>query len=362
MNETFVTPVQPPAPPRRRGSAFAVIAVALLVVLLGVSVLVHIVLVLKEASGLSVAGGPATVPTPYKERLVEGDNDAPNKLLLVKLEGIITGEAPSNPFGAPTGEDPVTLLRHTLRQGLEDEATRGFLLEVDSPGGGVTASDVIHREIREAAAKKPVYAVMGDICASGGVYASSAATRVWAHPTTITGSIGVIISALNFHALLENWGIEDNTIKAGEVKDLLSPTRAPTEKERAILQELVDRMHKRFVHVVAEGRHLEEEKVWAFADGRVFDAATALELGLVDAVGYREDALAALRERLALPGARLVEYYRPPQVSVHFTVESNLDGGLPAALGRAVPGAGVTSLPGLLPAPRLLYLWAPWAH
>ena len=166
-----------------------------------------------------------------------------------------------------------------------------LLLRIDSPGGTVGDSQEIHaalRRLREQGCR--VVASFGNISASGGVYVGVAAEKIIANPGTITGSIGVILRGNDLSRLLERAGIRFETVKSGLYKDILSPDRALTEAERALLQELIDASYGQFVAAVAEGRGLDEEAVRSFADGRVFTGAQALELGLVDALGDEEEA------------------------------------------------------------------------
>jgi protease-4 len=166
-----------------------------------------------------------------------------------------------------------------------------LLLRIDSPGGTVGDSQEIHAalmRLREKGCR--VVASFGNISASGGVYVGVAAEKIVANPGTITGSIGVILRGNDLSRLLERIGIRFETVKSGLYKDILSPDRALSEAERQLLQELIDASYGQFVAAVAAGRGLQEEAVRAFADGRVFTGAQALDLGLVDALGDEESA------------------------------------------------------------------------
>ncbi|QEY33252.1 signal peptide peptidase SppA [Synechococcus sp. RSCCF101] len=185
-----------------------------------------------------------------------------------------------------------------LRQ-VEERECPALLLRVDSPGGTVGDSQEIHAAILRLRKKGcHVVAHFGNISASGGVYVGVAAEKVVANPGTITGSIGVILRGNNLSRLLERVGIRFETVKSGLYKDILSPDRALTDDERRLLQELIDSSYDQFVSAVAEGRGLSAEAVRAFADGRVFSGAQALELGLVDELGD-EDHARRLAARLA---------------------------------------------------------------
>jgi protease-4 len=185
-----------------------------------------------------------------------------------------------------------------LRQ-VEERECPALLLRVDSPGGTVGDSQEIHAAILRLRRKGcRVVASFGNISASGGVYVGVAAEKIVANPGTITGSIGVILRGNNVSKLLERIGVSFETVKSGLYKDILSPDRALTDAERALLQELIDSSYGQFVEAVATGRGLDEAVVRAFADGRVFSGAQAMELGLVDELGD-EDATRRLAARLA---------------------------------------------------------------
>ena len=183
-----------------------------------------------------------------------------------------------------------TRVLKALRQ-VEERECPALLLRIDSPGGTVGDSQEIHaalHRLREKGCR--VVASFGNISASGGVYVAMGAERIVANPGTITGSIGVILRGNDLSRLLERVGVRFEIVKSGLYKDILSPDRALTEAERALLQELIDSSYGQFVAAVASGRGLSEERVRTFADGRVFSGAQALALGLVDELGDEETA------------------------------------------------------------------------
>ncbi len=196
------------------------------------------------------------------------------------------------------------LVLKAVRQ-VEQREFPALLLRIDSPGGTVGDSQEIHAALTRLRQKGcHVVASFGNISASGGVYVGVAAERIIANPGTITGSIGVILRGNNISKLLEKIGVRFETVKSGLFKDILSPDRALSTEERALLQSLIDSSYDQFVKAVAIGRNLSEEKVREFADGRVFTGFQAKELGLVDEVGDENDArilatkLADLDEKL----------------------------------------------------------------
>ena len=191
-----------------------------------------------------------------------------------------------------------------------DERVSGIFLEVNSPGGGVYESAEIANLLNEVRTERdlPMYVSMKNMAASGGYYISSQADKIFATEETVTGSIGVIMSGLNYSGLLEKIGVEDTTVKSGALKDMGSATRPETEQDHAVLQAYIDNAYNRFIKVVSEGRNKSEDEVKKVADGRIYDGVQAKEAGLVDEIGYPTDALAAMREDLDLKDAELVEY------------------------------------------------------
>ncbi|MBI4497977.1 MAG: signal peptide peptidase SppA [Chloroflexi bacterium] len=198
-----------------------------------------------------------------------------------------------------------------LRAAQRDDAVRAIVLRVDSPGGSVTASDEIYTEVRHTREQygKPVVVSMGSVAASGGYYISVPANRIVANPTTLTGSIGVITMIPNYQELLQKIGVQASVLKTGPFKDLTSGLRPLTDQDRAVLQAVLDDSYQRFVEVVAQGRGLAPDRVRELADGRVFTARQAKDLGLVDDLGDLHEAIAAAGRMVGLGDTpRTVEY------------------------------------------------------
>jgi protease-4 len=303
---------------------------------------------LAGCGGISIDLTPRVQP--LRETTLEGEGRA--KVLMIDLAGVLAEE----PIITLESRPQVPLLarvREELEKAAEDEDIRALVLRINSPGGTITASDILFHEISRFKARRtvPVVAAMLDVGASGGYYVALAADRILVHPTTITGSIGVLVLRLDSSGLLEKIGVRAGYVKSGERKDMGSPFRAMTPEERALFQDLVDRMYGRFVGLVARERKIPEDRVRVFADGRVYLAAEALSLGLVDQIGYLEDAIALARSLAGLREARVVTYHRPRQYRA--TIYSAAEPTLP----------GVTSLADLArlvtTGPRLLYLWWP---
>jgi protease-4 len=152
---------------------------------------------------------------------------------------------------------------------------------------------------------------MLDVAASGGYYIATAADTIIAHPTTVTGSIGVVLFKLNVEGLMEKVGLEEEAIKSGDMKDIGSPFRGMTSEEREILQGVIDTMYERFLDVVADGRKIERRKLREIADGRIYTARQALDLNLIDEIGYLDDAIEEAKKAAGLEEARVVTYGRP---------------------------------------------------
>ncbi|MBI5062285.1 MAG: signal peptide peptidase SppA [Desulfatitalea sp.] len=173
----------------------------------------------------------------------------------------------------------------------EDEAVKAIVVRIDSPGGGVGPSQEIYREIRKTVAEKKVIASMGSVAASGGYYVAAASDGIVANPGTITGSIGVIMGYTNFETLMQKIGLTPVVIKSGEYKDLGSPARPMTAKEKSLLEGVTRTIHRQFVGDIAAGRSMAPAQVEAVADGRIFTGEDAQKLGLVDRLGNFQDAV-----------------------------------------------------------------------
>ncbi|MCE9630752.1 MAG: signal peptide peptidase SppA [Planctomycetia bacterium] len=224
--------------------------------------------------------------------------------------------------GAILGGDG--FVRSQLDQIAEDEGVKAIVLRVDSPGGTVSGSDEIHHRLATLAEKRslPVVVSMGGIAASGGYYVAMANRAaddvIYAEPATLTGSIGVIIPHFDISQALRKYDVRDDSIASGPLKEMLSPTKDRTpelaEKERKLLQELVDDMYRRFKEIVKAGRpKLDDAAVDKVATGQIFTARQALDAGLVDRIGFLEDAIGRAVELAGLTAetARAVKYSKP---------------------------------------------------
>ncbi len=184
---------------------------------------------------------------------------------------------------------------------VKDNHTKALLVSISSPGGGVYASAALHDAIERFAAKKPVVAVMGATAASGGFMIAMPAQRVFAGPSTVTGSIGVIAQLPEFSGLLEKVGVTAETLVTGAMKDQPNPAHKLSDAGRAYLKELIGDLFNQFVAIVAKGRHMDEAKVRELADGRAFTGQQALKLGLIDQLGDEQDAQLWLETQPGMP-------------------------------------------------------------
>lgn len=238
---------------------------------------------------------------------VEQEGNTNARIAHLYVDGAITNSGESGLF-ATEGYNHQSFLEQ-LKQVQYDSTIAGVLLEVNSPGGGVYESAEIAKEIRKIQELEiPIYVTMTNMAASGGYYISASADKIFASEETVTGSIGVIMSGVNYSGLFEKLGIEDATYKSGALKDMGSATRPVTEDDKKVLQGFVDSSYNRFVNVVSQGRQMSEEEVRKIADGRIYDGVQALDNGLIDELGYPEDALEALKAENNLESAEVISY------------------------------------------------------
>ncbi len=194
----------------------------------------------------------------------------------------------------------------------EDPSIRGVILRINSPGGSVGPTQEIYREVIKLKEKKKVFVSMGSVCASGGYYIAAAGDKVYANPSTITGSIGVIMQSVILDELLKKIGVKSNTIKAGELKDAGSPFREMTPQERAYLDSVVKNIHEQFIKDAAAGRKIDVEKMKGMADGRIYTGLQAKELALIDEIGNFYDTAEELRKALNIKGKPELVYTEKP--------------------------------------------------
>jgi protease IV len=230
----------------------------------------------------------------------------------ISIEGVITaGSGGGGLLG--TGEMLASSVDicERLYQARDDDSVGAVVLRVDSPGGAAAGSDEIYRAILAVRGKKPVVVSMGDVAASGGYYLSSAADYIYANGATLTGSIGVIFSLMNWQQLAAKVGVQDSTLAAGEYKDIGSPWRPMTDTERKLLKDQLHIVHEQFIKAVADGRKakLKLEQVRKLATGMVYTGEEAQKNGLIDAIGGLHEAEVKARELAQAAADTPVEEY-----------------------------------------------------
>ena len=304
---------------------------------------------------------PSFVITPVatRKQLVESElwrdsRWARDKIVVVDLSGVFINGRKPQMLGE--GEHTVSLLAEQLDKARRDPRVKAVVLKINSPGGTVTASDLMHNEITAfKASGKPVIAVMMDVAASGGYYVACACDEIVAHPTTITGGIGVIMQMFDVSGMMSIIGVKSDAIVSGVHKDTGSPFRPLRTEERGILQGIVNDMHRQFVAVVKAGRpQLDEEELLAATDGRVFSAPEALRLGLIDRIATLREVFASTKRLVGAKRVRVVTYHRPLAYRPNFYARvPGIPGGNVYVLNFHLP----LLLGGVTPQP--LYLWQP---
>lgn len=251
----------------------------------------------------TLAANRLTAPR-LEHRIVEPGDRSQGRIAVVPIRGIIATDDTAE-WGASMVDDIVAGLREAAR----DDEVKAVVLAVDSPGGEVTAADIIYNEVRKLQKEKPVVVAMSSLAASGAYYIACAADWIVANETTFTGSIGVIIQSLNYEQLFDKIGLDAVVFKSGKFKDMLSGSRPMTPEERAYIEGMVMQVYERFLGIVARTRELPAAELRdGLADGRILTGLDAKEAGLVDQVGYLEDAFEKARALAEAPDAEIIRY------------------------------------------------------
>jgi protease IV len=320
-----------------------------------------IVVLMATALLTSGCGGlKINIGTDSRERLKEYtlQGRERGKVLVIPVRGFLS-DVPSRGFLSERAST-VQQIVSQLRLAEKDEQIKAVLLEINSPGGSTTASDILYHEIMEfkERTKVKIVASLMDVAASGGYYIALPADRIVAHPTTITGSVGVIFVTPKVTGLMEKLGLAVEVNKSGSQKDIGSPFRPSTPEEQNIFQELTDKMGRRFLDLVAKHRGMDQKMLTPISTARIYLADEALQLKLVDSIGYLSDAITQAKELAGLSKeARVVVYRRGEHSNDNlYNMSSSLYNGDSVSL------VGV-NLPEIIPtlSPGFYYLWAPGA-
>ena len=300
----------PPIPKRHRTTALWT-AVVILAVLFAVSFLANLGMIAgRSFQGLEfTAGGGMDEFPQLTEHWSYGSGDV--KAVRVPLSGLIFRQEQSGLFGPRI--DKVQEIKHQIRAATNDDKVRAIVFEVDSPGGGITPSDEIYHALRtfkQSREDRVVLAFTRDLAASGGYYAAVAADWIIAEPTSIVGSIGVLMQSLNWKRLTDDIGLRDVTIASGENKDMLNPFQEISTNQVELLQNMIDTMHTRFQGIVQGARNLSPQMAAELSDGRIFTADQALDYKLIDQIGYWEDVVRRTCELCQEDSVRFVSYHR----------------------------------------------------
>jgi protease-4 len=332
----------PPPPPRRSGGAGRAVFMTLLILLLAFSVLLNLVLLVG-----SMGGGSTTQQHTIRT------GKATEKIAVVPLKGIIDSNAS-------------TQFARFMEQAENDKSVKAVVIEIDSPGGTVTASDEIYNRLKSFKAKKsvPVVVSMASLATSGGYYAACGADHVVAQPTTFTGNIGVLMPRYNFSKLMEKYGVEETTIVStgAKFKNAGSSFRPEMPEEKAYMQQLADSAFTQFKKVVSAGRSSKlKGNIEDIANGKVYTANDALNLGLIDQIGYLDDAQTVAQTSAGLTNPTVVRYHDPPSLMDLF-MSSRSNGVTGVTVGQGAGGGAVNitvdaNLLRELSTPRPLYLW-----
>ena len=289
---------------------------------------------------------------PLKEVTLEGSGE--EKILVLNINGPISDQPRDKLLR--TEPDMVQELVTHLQKAAKDPQIKALLVKVNSPGGTITASDILYHEIsgyKERSGAKVVVAMM-DVAASGGYYLSLPADWIMAHPTTITGSVGVIFMRPGVSGFMDKYGFTMNVNKSGAQKDMGSPFRAPNEADEAIFQQLTDQMAERFYSLVQKHRKLTSQQMDQIKTARIFLADEAQKMGLVDEVGYLKDAVTKTKTLAGLKANAKVVTYRRQESS-----EENIYNSAMSSSSRGGLEANLPTLTGFLDIPEtgFYYMW-----
>ena len=281
---------------------------------------------------------------PLTEKAIAGKGR--DKVLVLDISGIIMGGETGSPLSDRKMPGLIARVREALDRARQDTHVKAVVLRVNSPGGGVTASDILYHELKTFKQETGVTLVahIMDVGASGAYYAALAADAITAQPTSVTGSIGVIMYRIDATGLMQKVGIQTVEIASADKKGIGSPFRPLSDDERKIFQGFIDSLYGRFTGLIAEERRMTPDAVKKMADGRIFTSQEAQAGGLIDGIGYLEGAIELAKKKAGLSEATVVTYFRPGEyrTNIYSMNLINIDLG-----DLADPGA------------KFLYLWWP---
>ncbi len=218
----------------------------------------------------------------------------PYNVALIKITGIIN-------------QDSIKDWIKQLSKAERSKNFKGVIIEINSPGGGANDSERLYRAVKKLNNKKPVFVLVDSICASGAYYAACGADKIFAYPTSIIGSIGVIFESLNVTELSKRVGVDMLVVKSGKLKDVGNPFRKPTKDDKKMLQSVVDGIYNEFINVVSTSRHIDKDKLKQYANGSVFASYDAKKIGLIDYVGGLDLIKSQLKKTSHIKHIRMVE-------------------------------------------------------
>ncbi len=292
-----------------------------LFVALCASLFINFVLVIAAFQRLGGVREPEPIPRFREILLQRGARGTTDKVALITMRGLISSSIPGT-----VGDSMVDDLRAALQQAREDDRVKAIVLEIDSPGGEVTASDAIYSAVVKARARKPVVVYMDSLAASGGYYVSCGGKFLMASDTTITGSIGVIIQTLNYEQLFNKVGLASVIFKSGKFKDMLNGARPITPEERELVQSFIMKTYDKFLGIVATERNLPADLLRnTIADGRILSGKEAFDSKLIDGLGQFEDAFTKAKQLGNAPEAKFVKYGPPFSLSRFFRLFGQAD-------------------------------------
>jgi protease IV len=292
-----------------------------LFVALCVSLFVNFILMITALQRFGGVREVEAIPR-FREVLIQkGGRPVTDKVVLITMRGLISSSIPGS-----VSDSMVDDMRMALQQARDDDRVKAIVVEIDSPGGEVTASDAIYSALVKARARKPVVVYMDSLAASGGYYVSCGGKFLMASETTITGSIGVIIQTLNYEQLLNKVGLASVVFKSGKFKDMLNGARPITPEERELVQSFIMKTYDKFLGVVAKERNLPADLLRnTIADGRILSGKDALQNKLIDGLGELDDAFAKAKQLGNAREAKIVKYGPPFSLSRFFRLFGQAD-------------------------------------